>query len=100
MDLFKKFIAWVVFSSRNPREVSMTFAGLVMVCVPWILNASNLACGVHVCTGLTQDGLTEIVGVLSDMVFWLLSIVASVHIVYGFVRKVYLTLTGKNQVLQ
>lgn len=100
MKLFKKIIAWVVFSSQNPRQVSMTFTGIVMAAVPWIMNASSLACGFHVCSGLTQDGLTEIIGVLSDIVFWFLSLIAGFHFVVGFIRKVILTLQGKNQVLQ
>lgn len=97
---FKKFLSWVVFSSRNPKEVSMTFTGLAMGVVPWILQASSLACGLHICSGLDQSALTDMIGVLSNIIFWILSIIAAAHVFYGFIRKVILTLDGTNQVLQ
>lgn len=92
--MLTKFYNWLLLSSADPKTASLTVRGALTAVIPWVLNASSLACGLHVCSNLDQNSLTQVAGVASDVVFWGLSIVSGCQIVYGFFRKIFRTLTG------
>lgn len=94
------FFKWLFVSSANPSKMSLTIRGALFALIPWILNALAFACGFKICLGLQQTDLELIFGTIADIAFWFFSIVAGIQMVYGFIRKIYRTLTGKNHAIQ
>lgn len=96
----KTFWNWLSKSSTDPMATSLTAKAIMTSVIPFILQATHLACGVAVCVALDQNGLTTVVGVLADIVFWVLSIYSGIGFLYGFVRKISITAAGNNPVIQ
>ncbi len=92
----KKVFQWIVYSSADPRKISLTVRAALLGVVPMLLNAVSVACGFGlVCLGVDADGLNTVAEAVSNLVFWGFSIVSGVMFLYGFVRKIVLTSTGQ-----
>lgn len=88
--MFKTTIAWLIASSQNPQQVSLTVIGIIALIV-----SASIFFGHPV----EQSQLTDIVSE-----FWLFVQQATAALgtgltLYGGVRKIVLTIMGKNQVL-
>lgn len=90
---------WLVNSSADPSKYSMAVKFALLGLVPYVLQATALACGFglpHGCITLDQNALAAVVEALSNIVFWVLSILSALGFVYGFIRKLYRTAVGTN----
>ena len=81
MDILKKVIAWLVFSSKNPNNFSLTLKGLI----PFLV--------------LINVGDAETLGIVVDAVINVLVLTATwvtgFMTAYGAIRKVYLSFVRK-----
>ena len=97
---FNQFLQWVMLSSANPKEVSLSVRMFTLGLVPYILSLVTAACGFGlVCLGVEADSLNTLAQMLGDIVFWSLSIVSGIGFVIGLVRKLVLTAKGNNKVV-
>lgn len=81
------FWAWLVKSSSNPEEVSMTVKGALMLWVPAIIAILKLK-GIIFDDGVVMDVINGISGVV--MVAF--GLVGAVYTVIGLIRKLYFTI--------
>lgn len=99
--MFKKIWEWLVKSSADPTKTSASIKFALLGVVPYIIHLLTLACGFGlVCLGVDTEWLNQFVEVLSQLVFWILSIISAIGFLYGSTRKVYLTAKGQNPVLK
>lgn len=98
--MLNKILDWLLVSSSDPNKWGLSFYGAIVVAIPHVLTVSSLLCTLHlVCTGVTEGDLTQLATVVSNIVTWALSIVGGSMFVVGFVRKLWLTITGQNKVV-
>ena len=98
--MLKKIWQWLVQSSANARQVSLSAKAALLAIVPYILSLSTGACGLGlVCLGVEAEGLNQVVEAITNIIFWGLSIVSAIGFIYGFGRKVWLSITGNNEVV-
>lgn len=65
-------------SSSDPQKLSLTIKGILMAVAPLIIGFTNLSSGEY---GAIVDGVTQVI-------FWVLSIISTGQIVWGLSRKV------------
>lgn len=90
----KKFWNWLTRSSANVEETSMTVKGIFTALIPiaiYFFHIFNIQVGSEQLSSIV-DSIVAIVGVV-------LGIVSSIQVIVGFVRKIYLTIKGKNDVI-
>lgn len=98
--MFIKLFQWLLLSSANPSKFSLSVRMALLGVVPYILSIVTAACGFGlVCLGVEAEGLNQVVGVIENLVFWGLSIIAGVGFLIGFVRKLWLSISGENKVI-
>jgi hypothetical protein len=81
-----KFFNWLLVSSNDPQEVSLTVKGVLLGAVPAIMSVAGVA---HL--NLGSDALTAFFDVVVGFVQNALAVVASVVALYGAIRKLWLT---------
>ncbi len=88
MEVIKKIMAWIVWSSKDPEKLSLTVKGVLGtgVVLAGYLGVSSAELGPLV-EGMTKF-TSEIVGT-----------VTAAMAVWGAVRKLYTTYVGTNQVI-
>lgn len=77
-----KSLNWLVRSSQNPQEVSMTLKGILIVIVPLFVQFSGI---LHV--AVDQEGATQLVDGIAMLTQAVLTLVGSIVFVIGLVRK-------------
>ena len=98
--MFNKILDWLLVSSTDASKWSLSFKAALMFYVPQIVSLSGILCTLNVvCSGVDASGLTQLADVLSNLVYWGLSIVGGIFFVIGFVRKLWLSVTGQNKVI-
>lgn len=92
----KNLIAWVVTSSADPTEVSLTVKGALIGVVPTLMAVAGVA---HINLG---DGslLTSLVDALAQFIQVALTLIATAIAVWGALRKVYYLVAPANSVSQ
>lgn len=104
---FKKVWAFVVRSSADPRSTSLALKGALAYAVTYytanIVPPLTLVCEPMRACGLvdptflmTLNNLIELIG---NLIFFLLSTVAIAITIFGLLRKLTLTFKGKNLAL-
>lgn len=93
----KKIFNWIWKSSADPKKVSMSVRYALLALIPATLKVIATACGFGlICLGVTAEGLNTFVDAIVDVVYALLLFISSLGFVYGFLRKIYNTVTGKS----
>lgn len=89
MEYLKRFWNWLVKSSVNPAELSMTVQGFLLGILPLLLAIAPMF-------GLKLDSqsLGDVVGALKQVIELGLGSVAAIFTLYGFIRKVVVTIKG------
>lgn len=80
--MLNSFFSWFVKSSQDPARISLTVKGGLLAILPIIM----------VLTGIDEGSSNYFVDAITDIVFYGLSLVSAVGVVYGFGRKLYNTL--------
>lgn len=90
----KKIINWVIYSSSDPYKTSMTIKGILLGGATYLLFFANLF---HV--QLPETELNNLIEQIVKAVELLMQIISIFWVIYGSLRKIYLTLVAKNKVL-
>lgn len=85
-DTFHKFINWLVLSSANPTEASVTVKGLLGGFATVLITISPL---LHL--NLGADAVNNTVDLLVQIFTTILGIVSALAFLAGLARKVYIT---------
>lgn len=92
---------WLLLSSAHPDQASLTVKFFLTALIPYAVNATVFACGLHVaCVPISSDQLVNFVESIVNIVFYALSLVAWIGAAIAFVRKIYLTLKGEHAGIQ
>ena len=86
MKIINKFLNWLLLSSRNPSEASLTFKGVLIGFVPVIIGLLQLTNVAVSSTDVNTFINQSAVGV-QDILY----VVAAIVTAYGAIRKIYLT---------
>lgn len=100
----KTIFDYIVTSSADPRKTSLFVKGIGLMMVSWIgaegAQLMGIMCQVgHYCYPVTPDLIDQLkhwVDIISQGVFFLMSLIGCVVALYGGVRKAWLTFEGKN----
>lgn len=87
--MIKKFVNWLVLSSKNPGEVGLTTKAVLLAIIPVVSMALGLA---HIDVG--ADVLTSVVDTIIGLVQGVLAVVSAIGVVWGLVRKLWATFNG------
>lgn len=93
---------WITISSADPEKYSSTIKFALLGIIPYVLQATALACGFHLphaCVSLDQDALTAIIEGISNVAFWSLSLVSGIGTLWALIRKVGRTIQGSNRAI-
>jgi hypothetical protein len=83
-----EFINWLVTSSVDPRNFSLTVKGVAVIGAGWLLKLSVLACGLGVyCVGLDADWLNKAVDALTQIAYGFALLFGGVMTFIGLLRK-------------
>lgn len=85
-----KILNWLTLSSADVTQGSLFIKGLVVL-IPSILVFSKFAN-----IQLDSDTLTTIINTLSNILLYISSILMGIVTLYGLLRKIILTMEGKN----
>lgn len=93
MYFIRNVFQWIWYSSADPSRVSLTVKSIGLGLIPTELQLLNLTCGFHLlCVDVNADGLNSVVLTVSNIVYWSLSIISGIAFLYGFFRKILLSL--------
>lgn len=81
--MFKKFINWLVQSSENPSQISLTVKGAIATTIPWLVTFGGLF---HL-TALTSANLTPLGVAIVAFIQATLSAIGAGIFLYGLARK-------------
>lgn len=91
---------WIVLSSKDPNKVSLTVRAALLAAIPGAIWALGTLCATAgVCIPIEDAELRAVANAAADLAFLTLSAVSAIGIIWGFFRKIWLTVTGKNAVL-
>lgn len=90
---FSKFLHWFAMSSADPSSISMSLKGILTTAIPIIVIFTGLA---HI--QLSTDELTADADSIVQLVNAVLVAVGIGISTYGVIRKLILTMTGRNPV--
>lgn len=85
--MIAKFIEWFVYSSKNPQALALTVRGLLVGAIPTAVFLLQLS-------GITDIGtveLQQIIDVVEKAILYGFGFIASVMTIWGFARKVFIT---------
>lgn len=83
-DIFKKVISWIVDSSANPSQVSLTLRGALVATIPTIMIIVHIS-NINVGQPQLTVGIDDVVAFVQNA----LALVATAMVVYGGARKVW-----------
>jgi hypothetical protein len=90
----KKLIEWIVYSSNNKNQISLTVKG-ILVFVSNILILPLSYYGIN----LAPDTISIAIDLLVQITNIVLEVLSAMMIAYGLMRKVVTTLRGENAIL-
>lgn len=92
--MMKKIWNWIWYSSADPKKVSLTVRASALALVPAALSIISASCGFGVvCLGVDQASLNQLIEYIVQAIEVLLAIVAGVGMLFGIVRKIYLSVS-------
>lgn len=90
----KKFFAWLILSSRDPKKVSLTIKAYLTATTTYILFFAGLF---HISLGASDLAvlIDQIVKIISDI----LIVISAATTFWALLRKVMATIQGTNKVI-
>ena len=95
MNTLKKIWDWIYLSSVNANKISLTVKAFLYGLIPGIIFFSGL---MKMQIGSAQ--LTQIIDTIAQSIVLFGGLITSLAFLYGSLRKIILTLLGKNDVFQ
>lgn len=93
--LFKKIVAWLVLSSENSQQVSLTIKGVLGGAVTIL----TIVLGFAHLNVPGPEVFSQLIDMFVGIVQMLLLLVSSVAAIFGLLRKIYSTVIGENAVV-
>lgn len=81
-NMFKKIIAWIVQSSEDPSQISLTLKGIIVTIIPWIVTITGVFHLLLSSAELSGIGAQIVILVQSG-----LSTIGTGIFLYGLIRK-------------
>lgn len=94
MNILKKFWEWLVMSSADAQKISLTVKAFLIGLIPGILFLTNM-----LNVQFDSETFTGIVEAVAQIIVLLGGLITAIAFVWGAVRKLLTTLTGKNAVV-
>lgn len=91
----KKIWQWFVYSSTDPKKLSMTVQGILAALIPTVIIGAKLLFDID----LDKSELGELVEALAGFVALLATFYSAAKTTFGLVRKIFTTATGENKVV-
>lgn len=96
-EMFDGAVQWLVLSSSDPKKSSLALRGLLMLGMGKAVEATTFLCGFGLlCLNIDVPLAEQTIEMVSNIAEWLLLIVGGMMFVWGSVRKLWLTIIGKN----
>lgn len=92
--MFKLALDWLLRSSKDPAKMATSVKGALLYLVPLVIIIAPMF-GVN----LKPDGVDTFINDIAEVVKIFFTIVSAGTTFYGLARKIYLSVTGKNEVL-
>ncbi len=93
MNPLATIVRWLVLSSADPAQVSLTVRGFLIGLIPFLMMLAGFA---QINVGSEQ--LTAIVDATANIVQTVLALVAGVMTAYGLLRKLWITIRTHQEV--
>lgn len=90
----KKIIDWLVKSSADKEKTSLTVKGVLTGLIPVVIVLANLTS-----VDISNEQLASVIDAISALVFLVSGIVSALMTISGLLRKIYTTITGRNEVI-
>lgn len=87
MQTLKNIFNWIYTSSADPSKVSLTVKSVLLGIVPIIISVAGLT---HL--NIDSGTLTSMFDAVATLVQDVLTVVSTIGVVYGGVRKIYLSI--------
>ena len=101
MSFIAKIFQWLIYSSNDPQKVSLTVKMAGLAIIPTLLSIVGSLCGFHVlCIPVDADWFNQTLGFIVNLVEYSLYAISALVGLFGLLRKLYLSLTGQNKVVQ
>ena len=99
MKYIDRVVAWVTYSSADPKKTSLTIKMALVAVIPMITKIIPILCAMGVvCLQVNDTDLKMLFDIVGDIVYALLWLVALVGSLYGLQRKIVRTIKGTNKV--
>lgn len=95
MDFLKNSVHWLVVSSADPNDLALTVKGALIAIIPEVLIAANLF---HF--NVTNADLAALANAIFIAIQAGLTLIGATLAIVGLIRKMYLTVTGRNQFVE
>ena len=97
----KKIFNFIVRSSKNPKAISLTVKAALLGLVPYSMHALDIVCKIgYQCISIDPSLLEQIVDVVANGVFYILSLASLIGVAWGLARKIERTVNGENNALK
>lgn len=94
--MIKEFLAWIWYSSKDPRKTSLFIRAALVGVIPAVVHAVGVACGFGiVCLGVDEPFLNILIQYIEQAVFYGLGFIAVVGSIVGLIRKFWNTFMPK-----
>lgn len=90
----KKIIAWILLSSKNANNVSLTIKGILLSAVTYVVFFAGVF---HL--NLQATDLNNLIEAITKFIEWGLTGVSIISTAWGLIRKIITTIKGDNEVL-
>jgi hypothetical protein len=97
----KKIFDFIVRSSADPRAVSLTVKMTLLGLIPYLMQATDLVCQYgHSCMLIDASLLETFVETITASVFYTLTLISTLGVIYGLGRKIWRTVIGETETLK
>lgn len=91
-SMFNSLFEWFYWSSANPDKIATTVKGICLLILPLLANYVGPVFGWNIDLGTW----TAQVEIIREVIVMVLGSIGTLITAFGAIRKVYLTLSGKN----
>lgn len=89
---FDEVLAWILRSSADPTQISLTVKGMALTAIPLILTVTGI---VHLGNSIDASSLSDFFNAIGDLLTGFLTVVSLGMTFYGAARKIWIEIFGK-----
>jgi hypothetical protein len=96
-QFFLEIYVFLARSSKDPRNSSLAAKSFMLMAIPYLMQALGLVCAFGMqCIEIDPSLLEQITGFIADAIYYTLGLISVAGFVWGSVRKIWLTIAGRN----